>query len=105
MDEYGSPTYAPHLAGALARLIETEAYGVYHLAGRGGCSRYDLAAEIYQQFKINTPLRPITSAELALPAQRPKYAVLTTIQDPAILLPPWQEGVAEFVWKLLRAGG
>ncbi|MFN0107715.1 MAG: dTDP-4-dehydrorhamnose reductase, partial [Blastocatellia bacterium] len=34
-DQYGSPTYAPHLAEAIARLIKTEAYGVYHLAGSG----------------------------------------------------------------------
>lgn len=32
-DQVGSPTYAPHLASALARLLGTTAYGTYHLAG------------------------------------------------------------------------
>ena len=35
-DQFGSPTYAPHLAEAISHLIETEAYGTYHLAGQGG---------------------------------------------------------------------
>src|SRR5262245_27818395 len=37
-DQYGSPTYAPHLADGVARLIESGAYGIYHLAGQGGTS-------------------------------------------------------------------
>ena len=34
-DQVGSPTYAPHLAAAIARLVETGAYGTYHFAGAG----------------------------------------------------------------------
>jgi dTDP-4-dehydrorhamnose reductase len=34
-DQVGSPTFAPHLASALVRLLDTTAYGTYHLAGRG----------------------------------------------------------------------
>ena len=34
-DQHGSPTYAPHLASALARLLDIMAYGTYHLAGQG----------------------------------------------------------------------
>ena len=37
-DQYGSPTYAPHLAAGIARLIETSAFGVYPLPGGGGGS-------------------------------------------------------------------
>src|SRR5262249_20236205 len=39
-DQHGSPTYAPHLAEAILRLIETDSYGIYHLAGRGGTDWY-----------------------------------------------------------------
>ena len=35
-DQYGSPTYAPHLAEGIARLIATGAFGTYHMAGLAG---------------------------------------------------------------------
>ncbi|MGB9301319.1 MAG: dTDP-4-dehydrorhamnose reductase, partial [Anaerolineae bacterium] len=37
--EVGSPTYAPDLAEAIARLIEHPLYGTYHLVNEGSCSR------------------------------------------------------------------
>jgi dTDP-4-dehydrorhamnose reductase len=39
---------------------------------------------------------PVTTAEFPRPAPRPRYSVLTTLQEPRILLPPWQDGLAEF---------
>ncbi len=43
-DQVGSPTYAPHLARGIARLVETDAYGTYHLAGSGQASWRDARA-------------------------------------------------------------
>src|SRR5205823_10521688 len=45
-DQVGSPTYTAHLADALVRLLDTEAYGIHPLAGQGECSRYEFAPEI-----------------------------------------------------------
>ncbi len=101
-DQIGSPTYAPHLALAIAQLFQTEAYGVYHLAGRGSASWYDLAYELYYRCAITLSVHAVKSEEFPRPAKRPKYAVLTTLQDPPILLPPWEEGLAEFVWAVKR---
>jgi dTDP-4-dehydrorhamnose reductase len=95
-DQYGSPTYAPHLAEGIARLIETGAYGTYHLAGKGGTSWFELTRELYRHLRITTAVHPVSTAEFPRPAERPRYSVLTTAQDPAILLPPWEEGVAAF---------
>ena len=47
-DEVGSPTYAPDLAQAIAKLIRTGHYGVYHLTNEGACSRYDFAVRILE---------------------------------------------------------
>lgn len=102
-DQYGSPTYAPHLATAIATLLETGGFGTYHLAGRGGTSWFELTRALYRELGIETPVHPVSTAEFPRPAERPRYAVLTTIQDPAVLLPPWEEGVAEFA-RLVRAG-
>ena len=95
-DQYGSPTYAPHLAAALAQLIESGAFGTYHLAGKGGTSWFELTRTLYRHLGITTAVQPVSTAEFPRPAQRPRYSVLTTIQDPAILLPPWEDGAAAF---------
>jgi len=99
-DQYGSPTYVPHLADGLARLIETEAYGTYHVAGKGGTSWFELTRALYRHLGITTPVQPVSTAEFPRPAERPRYSVLTTVQDPAILLPPWEDGAAAFAQAL-----
>lgn len=99
-DQYGSPTYAPHLAEAMGRLMETGAWGVYHLAGQGGTSWYDLTVKLYQRAGIRTAVQSVATAEFPRPAVRPRYSVLTTIQSPEILLPPWEEGLSAFVAAL-----
>lgn len=101
-DQYGSPTYAPHLAIAIARLIPTGAYGTYHFAGQGGTSWFELTRTLYRLLGIQTPVRAIATADFPRAAQRPRYSVLTTLQDPHILLPPWEEGLTEFAHALLR---
>ena len=96
-DVQGSPTSAAHLAAALLALIDTQAFGDYHLAGAGaGASWFDLATCFFRELKMDTAVLPVPSTEYPRPAPRPKYSVLRTIQQPRILLPPWQEGIAEF---------
>ena len=102
-DQYGSPTYAPHLAQALLTLLETEAYGTYHLAGRGGTSWFELTRRLYDLFQIQTRVTPVATAEFPRPAPRPRYSVMTTIQSPEILLPPWEEGLAAFHSAMKKA--
>lgn len=95
-DQYGSPTYVPHLAGAIARLIATNSYGTFHLAGSGGATRWQLVCELFRIARIATPVIPVSHREFPAAAKRPAYSILTSIQDPRIELPAWQEGVAEF---------
>jgi dTDP-4-dehydrorhamnose reductase len=99
-DEIGSPTYAPHLADAIARLIETDTFGIYHIAGSGGASRWEFVTEAFRRLGITTPVRPVSYREFPSAANRPTYSVLTSVQHPRVTLPPWQEGVAEFANRL-----
>lgn len=96
-DQYGSPTYAPHLAAALLKLIPSRAYGTYHMAGAGGTSWFELTRTLYRLLGLTAPVTPVATSAFPRPAPRPRYAVLTTVQDPAFVLPAWQDGLAAFV--------
>lgn len=105
-DHFGSPTYVPHLADAIARLIETDSsYGTYHLAGSGGASRWEFLTETFRILGISTPVTPVSHREFPTAANRPTYSVLTSVQNPRIALPPWQEGVAEFADRFAHRDG
>lgn len=99
-DQFGSPTYAPHLAEGLYRLIDTEAYGTYHMAGSGGTNWYEFTRTLFRMAGITAPVEPVDTAHFPRPAPRPPHAVLMTVQDPKILLPPWETGLEIFAKSL-----
>ncbi len=99
-DQIGSPTYAPHLAQAMAHLMATRAYGTYHLAGTGQASWFDLTCALYAAFGLATPVVPVATTEFPRPAPRPAFSVLTTWQQPCIVLPAWEQGVQDFAQAL-----
>jgi dTDP-4-dehydrorhamnose reductase len=104
-DQFGSPTYAPHLAQALSRLMETDAYGTYHIAGFGGTNWFEFTRTLFNLSGITTKVTPVSTAEFPRPAPRPAHAVLTTLQDPPMVLPPWEQGLQEFVRERSKFNG
>lgn len=100
-DQQGSPTYAPHLANRIARLIGMGSYGTWHLAGSGEASWYELTLELFRLRGIKTPVTPVKTSEFQRPAPRPPRAPLVSAwNEPALLLPPWRDGLKEFVASL-----
>ena len=100
-DVLGSPTSAIHLAKGILTLIETGAFGTYHMTRQGdGASWFDLANHFFSELGLGTKVLPVPAAEFPRPAPRPRYSVLRTIQEPQILLPPWQDGIAEFAREI-----
>jgi dTDP-4-dehydrorhamnose reductase len=98
-DEIANPTYAPDLADAIARLIHTEHYGLYHLVSEGYCSRYEFAVEIMKQSGWESvPISPITSDQFQRASTPPPFAPLRNTVGAAlgITLPPWQEALADY---------
>ncbi|MFN2283110.1 MAG: dTDP-4-dehydrorhamnose reductase, partial [Anaerolineae bacterium] len=99
-DEVGSPTYVVDMARALIALIETHAYGIYHLVNEGVASRYEFAQEILRfSGREAVPVNPITSADYPRASTPPLYAPLANNAAAAlgIRLRPWQEALAEFL--------
>ena len=99
-DEVGNPTYARDLAAALAQLIRTEAYGVYHLTNAGYASRYDFAREILRiSERDEVPVEPITLDDFERDSTPPRFAPLanTAAATLGIKLRPWQDALATFL--------
>jgi dTDP-4-dehydrorhamnose reductase len=99
-DEISSPTYAPHLADALARLIQTGHYGIYHLTNEGICSRYEWAKYFLPLAGLgHIPVEPIPSAQYRRPSTPPLYCPIRNFAAATLLgitLPPWQQAVDEY---------
>jgi dTDP-4-dehydrorhamnose reductase len=97
-DQIGCPTATAHLAPALLTLArDDDAQGLFHVAGGGQCSWYDLAVEAFRQAGIACRVLPCTTAEMPRPAPRPAFSALASERDDAPLLPPWQEGLTTYL--------
>ena len=100
-DQIGTPTYAPDLAPLLCEMIEGERYGVYHATNEGGfLSWADFAAEIFRQAGRSTRVIPVTSAQYASAAPRPKNSRLdkqSLTEAGFSPLPPWQDALARYL--------
>ncbi|HSG68993.1 MAG TPA: dTDP-4-dehydrorhamnose reductase, partial [Planctomycetaceae bacterium] len=75
-DQRCTPTSAADLAEAIAALLETDAYGLYHATNSGETTWFDFAREIFRVKKMNVRVEPISSEEFGAAALRPPYSVL-----------------------------
>ena len=99
VDEISNPTYAPDLAEAIAKLIQTEHYGLYHFTNSGLCSRYDFARTILNLSGRNdVPVEPITSDQWPRVSRPPLHCALHNFAGAAlgITLRSWREALKEF---------
>ncbi|MCP4535933.1 MAG: dTDP-4-dehydrorhamnose reductase [Chloroflexi bacterium] len=99
-DEVANPSYALDLAAAIAALIQTRAYGVYHLVNAGYCSRHEYVSEVLRMGgQEHIPVEPITLDDFERASTPPRFAPLANTAAAAlgITLRPWQEAVREFL--------
>lgn len=93
-DQWGTPSYAPHIARALLQAMHIPA-GLYHLVPQGYTSWHGFACAIAEG--SNCTIAPITSEEYPRPANRPRDARLSTdaLAAHGITLPHWRDGLKE----------
>lgn len=99
-DQIGSPTFTQDLAGAIARLIQVPAYGIYHLVNSGAVSWYTFAAKILELAGLDNALESIETTEWSSPAQRPAYSPLLSLRMEWLGLPPlrpWHLALKEYL--------
>lgn len=98
-DEVGSPTYTVDLARGLIGLAQAGATGLFHLAGSGACSRYELAAEAVRLAGLEVELLETTSDAFPTKAARPAYSVMDCGKAAAlgVVLPDWRDALERYV--------
>ena len=110
-DQQGTPTWTEDLAGAIFRLLALTSdsspvtrhppYGLYHYSNDGVCSWYEFACEIINQVRADEVLQvkellPIPTDGYPLPAERPKYSVMSKEkirQVTGLDIPAWQRSL------------
>ncbi len=92
-DQFGSPTYAPHLVQGIAAAVAYGGRGILHLAGSGTSSRIALAQALIQATGMQTHIEPVKTSHFPAPAQRPAYSALGSTHPCGVQLASWQNGV------------
>ncbi|MBU0495893.1 MAG: dTDP-4-dehydrorhamnose reductase [Chloroflexi bacterium] len=99
-DQVLTPTYTVDLARAIARLIQTEHYGLYHITSAGACSWFQFAGQIFELAGVSPNLSPTTTGAFGAAATRPPHSVLENAALARIGLDdmrPWQEALAAYL--------
>ena len=105
-DQFGRPTYAPHLAEASLQAVKNAASsarfptGVYHLSGGGDfVSWRDFAEAIFAEYDGELTVKLVNemlTKDYPTPAKRPLNSRLDCAKAKAILgieMPDWREGL------------
>jgi dTDP-4-dehydrorhamnose reductase len=98
-DQRGCPTYTADLARAIIQLCRKEASGIVHVTNAGDCTWFEFAKEIIGSAGLATAVRPVSSQQMARPAPRPAYSVLSParLQALGIDLPSWHDALRRYL--------
>jgi dTDP-4-dehydrorhamnose reductase len=98
-DQRGSPTYTVDLARAIVELCCKGASGIVHVTNAGECTWFEFAREIVRGAGLATEVRPVSSQQMARPAPRPAYSVLSpaSLQRYGIAMPDWHDALQRYL--------
>jgi len=98
-DQRGCPTYSVDLARAIIQLCHQGASGIVHVTNAGDCSWFEFAREIVKRAGLSTEIRPVSSQQMARPAPRPAYSVLSSssLERYGIRTPTWRDALERYL--------
>ena len=98
-DQRGCPTYTIDLARAIIQLCRKDASGIVHVTNAGDCTWFEFAQEIVNGAGLATQVRPVSSQQMARPAPRPAYSVLsaTSLRGYGIEMPEWKDALDRYL--------
>jgi len=100
INEVANPTNTEDLAAAVAALISSERYGIYHLVNEGAVSRWAFARALLDETGYaDMPIEPIAMQEWARASEPPEYAALANHAGASIgiRLRPWAHALRAFL--------
>jgi dTDP-4-dehydrorhamnose reductase len=103
-DQRGSPTYTVDLARSIVELCRKSASGIVHATNAGDCTWFEFAREILRNAGLATAVRPVSSAQMARPAARPAYSVLSprSLRRLGVDMPGWQDALRRYLAERSR---
>lgn len=102
-DQTGSPTSAEELAKAIAYLLPTENYGLFHGTCEGSCSWAQFTEEIFRLAGKKTVVEPIATEEFGAAAPRPAYSILENYMfklTSDFMFADWHDAIAKYLKEL-----
>jgi dTDP-4-dehydrorhamnose reductase len=98
-DQRGCPTYTVDLARAIIELCRNDARGIVHVTNSGDCSWFEFAQKIVDRAGLAAQVRPASSQQLARPAPRPQYSVLSpaSLRRYGIEMPGWEDALQRYL--------
>jgi dTDP-4-dehydrorhamnose reductase len=106
-DQTGCPTYTPYLARAIWELAASGTSGLFHYRNREPVTWCGFAREIAHLVDCGVEVRPVTTADMPRPAERPRHAVLDVARFERTVgrrVEPWGLGLVEYLANLQRQG-
>jgi dTDP-4-dehydrorhamnose reductase len=104
-DQTSCPTYVPHLAEALRRLLRQPHTGVVNVSATGSCTWFDFACAIAERVGARNEIRPVPAAEYKTPARRPPFSVLDNgrfTEWTGYQMPDWKAGLQAYLKEIGR---
>ena len=99
-DEILTPTYTLDLAHQIHRLIQTHAFGIYHITNEGYCSWHQFAKTIFEILNIPVQVTEISQSEFSSTVKRPAYSVLENGRLKSMglnTMRPWKEALESYL--------
>ena len=75
-DQRLTPTSTHDLAQKIIELLDSDAYGLYHMTSTGDCTWYEFAGKIFELYGLSPDLSPTVTGSFGEKATRPAYSVL-----------------------------
>jgi dTDP-4-dehydrorhamnose reductase len=107
-DQIESPTYTRDFTQAVSNLIETCAYGCYHVTSLGACTRVEFARFVLEQAGYATPVETADISQIKRIARRPNRTVLDCRLFQILTghnLPDWRVGIEAYFAYEREQGG
>ncbi len=99
-DQILSPTYTVDLAERVYELMQTEAYGLYHLSAEGECSWYRFAGAIFEQAGVHPDVSPCKTVEPPGAVRRPRRTTMDKGKFNSLgvgKMGHWSEGLKKYL--------